>query len=536
MKFSDLLDATTAGALNVAWLHAALEPAGEAGRRAAESIAPFRPGEETQARERAQTIVALAQRIERQHVDAMRDALRTAPDPISAISRAGMGGILSDANLLELLRFLDAVGRIDALLEASDAPMRYANESTRAVAHALEAGRAGKFGFFLSEKFDAQLAAARTNAESAQAQFESLRGRLTARVAADLGRDEISGNEFIVMRDTVRTLPRGVRVVREAPTYFLCELELDDAALEAMRKRDAAADAVAAAEEAVRERISAFVRERAQALDDLVRAAGELDVLLAAVRFAQEYSCVAADVVPEQTLAFELARYLPLQAELEAQGQRYEPISIDLSRTAILTGPNMGGKSVALRTCGFIAMLAAFGLPVPALSARCSVFEEIAWLGIGGREESGGLLSSFALEVVRLKDLLARPAAPSLLLIDEFARTTTPAEGRALLVALVRGLQRRGRLAFIATHLAGIAGQGGVRHFAVRGLRAVPSVPSGADLHAVLAALSQAMDYAVIPVSETGTPQADAIALAHLLGLDDDVVAEAGTVLSTEGA
>jgi DNA mismatch repair ATPase MutS len=194
----------------------------------------------------------------------------------------------------------------------------------------------------------------------------------------------------------------------------------------------------------------------------------------------------------------------------------------------------MGGKSVALRTCGFVALLAAFGIPVPAQSAECALFDEIAWLGIGAQEELGGLLSSFAREVVRLNELLARPAAHALLLIDEFARTTTPMEGKALLVALIRSLRRRGRLAFIATHLGGIAADAQVRHFAVRGLRNVPKAAPAGDLQAALASLADSMDYAVFEVRDGGWHQADAVALAHLLGLDDDIVAEAAHVLQGE--
>jgi dsDNA-specific endonuclease/ATPase MutS2 len=164
---------------------------------------------------------------------------------------------------------------------------------------------------------------------------------------------------------------------------------------------------------------------------------------------------------------------------------------------------------------------------VPARRVQCGLFDEIAWLGIGAQEEAGGLLSSYAREVVRLGELLARRRSHTLLLVDEFARTTTPHEGKALLVALLRGLQRRGRLALVATHLGGIARDAQVRHFAVRGLRDVPQASEGADLNAALAALAKSMDYAIIEVGGEGHRQADAIALAQLLGLDEDIVAEA---------
>jgi DNA mismatch repair ATPase MutS len=526
MKFAAVLDATTASALDVAWLNAQLEPLSEPGRRAYARFGPLRPGEEREAQQRSKAIADLAARIDAAEVDAMRDALRTMPDPLPAVSRAAMRDTLEDANLLELLRFLDVAQRLQAYVPVS--------EDARKVAQLLERGRSGKFGFYLSEKFDSALAQARAGAQSAQAEFDSMRGRLAQRVAQQLGREEISGGEFIVMREDASALPRDVRVVREAPTYLLCELDLDEAAIEALRKRDAAADRVAAAEESVRARVSQEVRDRSRALEALVEAVGEFDLRLAQVRFTQQHACVPARIVADRSVRFTNARYLPLQYELETQGRRYEAISLELSDAAVLTGPNMGGKSVALRTCGFVALLAAFGIPVPAERAQCAIFDEIAWLGIGAQEELGGLLSSFAREVVRLNELLARPAKHALLLVDEFARTTTPHEGKALLVALIRALRRRGRLAFIATHLAGIAADAQARHFAVRGLRDVPKAAPAGDLQAALASLADSMDYAVVEVGDGGVLQADAVALAHLLGLDDDIVAEAAHVLEGE--
>jgi DNA mismatch repair protein MutS2 len=526
VKFAAVLDATTARALDVAWLNAQLEPLSEPGRRAYAQFAPLRPGEEREAEQRARAIADLAARIDPAEVDAMRDALRTMPDPLPAISRAAMRDTLEDTNLLELLRFLDVAQRLQGYVPVCD--------EARKVAQLLERGRSGKFGFYLSEKFDSALAQVRGAAQRAQAEFDSMRGRLAQRVAQQLGREEISGGEFIVMREDAVTLPRDVRVVREAPTYVLCELDLDEAALEALRKRDEASGRVAAAEESVRARVSGEVRDRSHALEALVEAVGEFDLRLAQVRFTQQHGCVPARIVAERSVRFTNARYLPLQYELETQGRRYEAISLELSDAAVLTGPNMGGKSVALRTCGFIALLAAFGIPVPAERAECAIFDEIAWLGIGAQEELGGLLSSFAREVVRLNELLARHATNALLLIDEFARTTTPREGKALLVALIRALRRRGRLAFIATHLAGIAADAQARHFAVRGLRDVPKAAPAGDLQAALASLADSMDYAVVEVGDGGVLQADAVALAHLLGLDDDIVAEAAHVLEGE--
>ncbi len=116
MKFGEIVDATSASALQTAWLHAALEPASDFGRRVYLQIVPFRPGQEEQARRHAESIAQLAHTMDAQRIDAMRDALRSSPDPVPAISRAAMNDVLEDAQLLELLRFFDAAHRVDASL------------------------------------------------------------------------------------------------------------------------------------------------------------------------------------------------------------------------------------------------------------------------------------------------------------------------------------------------------------------------------------------------------------------------------------
>ncbi|HKE37211.1 MAG TPA: hypothetical protein VKB39_07260, partial [Candidatus Baltobacteraceae bacterium] len=472
MNAGTLVDSATAQALDFAWLAKAISPASEYGRRVFAELVPFVTGEEERASQRAGTIDALAQAADVARFDAVRDALRAAPDASAAVARASMGDVLADPSLFELQRFCDAVARVDSLLEGMAPVGAIANDAVREIGAALEGGRAGRFGFYLADGFDSELREARELAARLQAEFDAARGRTAERVGRELGRDDVGGDEFIVMRADVRALPAGLRVLREAPTYYLCALEHDESALAAMERRDRAVDAVAEAEERVRAKLSEAVRARAAELDRAARRLGETDVLVAAARFALFYGCRPAKIVRESSVRFQDARFLPLVDELESSGRHFTPIDVELHDVAVLTGPNMGGKSVCLRTCGFVVLCAAFGIPVPAKSAETALFDEIAWLGIGADDgASGGLLSSFAREVVRLRDVLARPAVKTFVLIDEFARTTTPHEGKALLIALIEALRARSACGMVATHLGGVANDAGARHFAVRGLR-----------------------------------------------------------------
>ncbi|HTU71154.1 MAG TPA: hypothetical protein VMF11_12655 [Candidatus Baltobacteraceae bacterium] len=536
MRPGRLVDAPTAAAIGFGWLREALKPRSSYGEAAFGDLLPFAPHRAAQARARAARIERIAAALDSEQLDEAREVARHVPDVTSAIARASMGDVLEDANFFELQRFFEACERLDALTAACNDLPRTASTPLRECARVLESGRTARPGFYLADAFDDSLAQVRAAFVRAQAQYEAARGRANAAVAEELGR-EISPPEFIVMRADLRgPLPAGVRVVREAPTYLLCELDADETVLAALRRRDETAAEVARAEGSVRARISETIRAHVPALDHAMQAFGQCDVLIAAARFTRAQRCHVAELADDGVFSFEGGRFVPLALELQTQGRRFTAIDVRLDGIAVLTGPNMGGKSVALRTCGFIALCAAFGVPVPAARARVPLFSEIAWLGIGGDGESsaGDLLSSFAREIVRLRDLLGRRAGPRLFLLDEFARTTTPREGKALLVAVIERLREEDASGFAATHLDGIAKAAAARHYAVRGLRGIPERPAGDDLEEALETLAASMDYTLEEVAADGAREADAIALAALLGIDPAVIDAAHRAMESE--
>jgi DNA mismatch repair protein MutS2 len=524
MKRFDLLDAATAELLGFDWLVNAIAPLSPYGARLFSTLQPFRPGSEAAAQLRAGRIAEIAEQLHPDRVAAARSNLEHVPDVAGSVARASLGEMLADPDFLELRQFCEMVERIGESLATSALVGRVANSATAAILEALAPGH-GEAGFYLADAFDAELAGARAAYAQAQAQLNAARGRESESVARELGREEIAGDEFIVMRSELHGgLPEGVRVVREATTYLLCALEYGESSRSALERRENAFADVAGIEERVRLGLSAVVREHAAGLGAAAGALGELDVTIGAVRFSQMHRCTAPVVLDEPTLTFEGARYPPLEAELRVAGRRYVPIDLDLHGAAVLTGPNMGGKSLALQTCGLLSLCAAFGLPVPAVAARVGLFDQIAWLGTGLQERTGGLLSSFARELMLLKEILVRSAPRLLILVDEFARTTTPHEGKALVVALTEVLRKRRACALVATHLQGVAGAAGVAHFAVGGLKGVGTPLARGDLKEALDALAASMDYAIAEVGGDDPPQADAIALAELLGLDPEFV------------
>ena len=532
-------NAATAAALELEWLLTESAPAGEFGRRFRAQQRAFGPGDEAEARVAVAAVARVGGAASIGMLEALRGALAAVPDPSTALARAAVGDVLGDVDFFDLNRFLDALGEVRVLLADAAFAGVEAPAGDASLAAALAPGRTPQRSFYLDDAFAPELASARAAANERQTAYDAARGRLTARVALALGLPHVRDGEFTLMRDALGgPLPPEVRVLREAPTYLACELALDDATLAALAARDAAAVRVAELEEAVRARLSRVAGEAAPALLRACAALGELDAFAGRARFARRYACVEPAIVEAgAALVFEDARYLPLAEALGERGRAYVPISLRLEGAAVVTGPNMGGKTAALRTCGFVAACVALGLPVPARSATLPLFDEIVWIGIargaGETELEGRLLSSFGAEVTALRGFFERGARRPLLLIDEFARTTTPREGRALLVALLERLRERGASALAATHLHGIAREAGTAHFAIAGLREIPArTQTPLDLAAALNLIGAAMDYRLIAGDEDETVGGDALALADVLGLDADVVARARAELN----
>ncbi|HTJ26813.1 MAG TPA: hypothetical protein VMA36_11695 [Candidatus Limnocylindria bacterium] len=515
------VDAVGAERVGLTWLRAALAPVGAFGRRVDERIAPYGPGDEARAEGEIAAAVTLAARLDHASVARLRAALRAIPEPAPILGRMRLGEALSDADFHELLRFVEGLAQLAAIWDAAGGPAERRPPVLPSLARTLWPGRRDG-GFYLADGFDPELSVARAAFAAAEAEFDARRAIDAERVRAALGVDPV-GEEFVVLREAGDALPPGVRVVRETPTYRLLALEAVSA------ERDAAGARLLEAEERARASLAERIAREADAISSVTDALGALDRGLARVAFAQRWgACVPR--LADGPIAFADATFAPLAEALAARGLRYTPLTLELRGTAVLTGPNMGGKSAALATAGFLCACVALGAPPPAREASLPLLETIVAIGGDGPVERARLLSAYAAEVVRARETLAQASPRSLVLLDEFARTTGPREGRALLVALIEALRARGALALVATHFDGVAEAAEVPHLRIAGLheRTLAQLDA-ADLDAALDAINAAMDYRIVPAHDAAS-DSDALALAALLGLDASVVARARAI------
>ena len=276
----------------------------------------------------------------------------------------------------------------------------------------------------------------------------------------------------------------------------------------------------------------AMTRAIAAQADALVLGAAILaqaDVHQAIARFAVEFACVRPSFVADPSLPagedaeeFNLlaARHPLLERRLRAQGGEIVPLTIALpagKRQMIISGPNTGGKTVALKTAGLITLMAQTGLPVPAEKARLPFFTAI-YADIGDAQSIEQNLSTFSAHVVHVERIARSADAQSLVLLDELGSATDPEEGAALAVAVAEHFLERRAWCIITTHLTSLkvyaAKHDGVLNAAV-----------GFD------------EIALAPTYELrlGVPGASAgLNIAARLGLDPAIVANARSQMTTQ--
>jgi len=179
----------------------------------------------------------------------------------------------------------------------------------------------------------------------------------------------------------------------------------------------------------------------------------ELELQFAKARFANDYQCVAP-VFSDSTLSFDKARHPLLERNLRGKGATVVPLSLEMTgeqRQLIISGPNTGGKTVALKTVGLLALMAQAGIPVPAQKAELPVFDAVL-ADIGDYQSIEQSLSTFSAHVTNI-DFISRTATQdSLVLLDELGSATDPEEGAALAVAIAEHFRATACISVISTH------------------------------------------------------------------------------------
>jgi DNA mismatch repair protein MutS2 len=271
-------------------------------------------------------------------------------------------------------------------------------------------------------------------------------------------------------------------------------------------------------------RVLRELTERLQAVRPALKGAAEtialLDGVVARGRFARDFDAALPEFSENGELRLEAARHPVLEDKLKRENRAIVAMNLSLNREErllVISGPNTGGKTVALKTTGLAALAAQSGIPVAAQNAVLPLFDRVL-VDIGDEQSIAADLSTFSAHMLNLKSILATATPESLVLVDEMGTGTAPEEGAALAVALLEEFRANGCFVLATTH-----------HDR---LKAYASTAQGV--------LNGAVEFDDVNLRPTyrllvGVPGGSSgIAIARRLGLSEEIIERARALLSPE--
>ena len=268
-------------------------------------------------------------------------------------------------------------------------------------------------------------------------------------------------------------------------------------------------------EDKVRAYLTEKLRQHGKAIALNLDVLAHFDLMLAKARLAIEWKA-CRPIIADHTRIEQL--FNPEVADaLKEKGKNFQPLDIAFDQeTILITGANMAGKSVLLKTVSLAQYLYQFGFYVPAQKAEMPIVDDII-SSIGDNQSEISGLSSFAVEILAIDKIIktGRSGKRVLALVDELARTTNPEEGKRLVGNFIRLASKLGIIALVTTHYSGI--DCNCKRLRVKGLQLNENqvVTPGN--------IGDYMDYSLVPTSADEVPK-EAFTIARLFGVDEELI------------
>ncbi len=282
-------------------------------------------------------------------------------------------------------------------------------------------------------------------------------------------------------------------------------------------------------EERVREMLSRKIAEKEAVLLENCEKMGALDLALARAIYAMKHDLTKPEIMEEHVISFEDGRNLQVEDIIREKGKTFCPISLSLADgVTMITGANMGGKTISLKLAGQIPILAQYGFFVPAKHAKIGLSNYMQIL-IGDSQSVERGLSSFGSEMEELKEILDKGQERSLILIDEIASGTNPTEGTALTKSLVDYLIEKPYISLITTHFESVTERKDIVNMQVRGLADCNFTLLNREIqHANrrdrINIISKYMDYRLYRVDSEAQVPKEALSIAAMLGINKEII------------
>lgn len=283
----------------------------------------------------------------------------------------------------------------------------------------------------------------------------------------------------------------------------------------------------------IRKKLSYELSNYIESFNQNIIAISKLDILIAKAKLAIKYNATKPSINENENIYFKDVINPEVDEILQTKNKRYMPISINIDRKMnIITGANMGGKSVSMKTIALNLYLFLCGFYVFAKEAKLPALDFIYLISDDMQDINSGL-STFGAEIITLKKILHRIKKENgFIVLDEFARGTNPNEGKILIKSICEHFKSFNSIVLISTHYDDITTDY-IDHYQVVGLKNINlnSLKHKLDLqkNKGIDILQEYMDYRLEKIKHKTQVPKDAINICKFLGLQEEIINIANT-------
>ena len=373
------------------------------------------------------------------------------------------GAVLGPAELLDVASLADAVGWLRELLRGTASEFPLLTQRAQSPADLRSIGFAIRRAILpsgeISDDASPELRRIRASIGRTRDTIQKTLERILRTRGEPPGEDYVTrrNDRFVIpVRASERRTVEGVVHAASATgqTVFLEPLETIDLNNQLVQLGESEAEEIAR----ILAELTSKVIAELSSLSHAAATIAHIDAVFARARFAREYDACLPEFTNDVSVMLDSARHPVLESTLRPQGRAVVPLSLalggaetDAETVLVISGPNTGGKTVALKTVGMAALSAQSGIPVTAQAARLPIFDRVL-TDIGDEQSIAADLSTFSAHMLNLKSMLGSLTERSLVLVDEMGTGTAPEEGAALAVALLDEFRARHCLVLATTH------------------------------------------------------------------------------------
>ncbi len=529
-----LLDHRTRKLLELDRVLAELHPITPFGQQVKSEMKPYLPPEKAELMEELDRVEKLKELVDTQRsvFVEIRTAMRQVKDIRKSVERCMTGCVLSSVEFFELKNLVYLVRIMSESQKTLHwaMPDKYIIQELQWVEEILDPEKTGLKTFYLYDSYSPELYRLRKQRAEAEQKLDLLRKEVIKRVEADLEMAIRTNGEITISKGQTELIKKlqGYRyllVINETYINMTFRVKPTDEMYKLMSAIEELRGEEAVEEARILEQLSGKVAVRGAEILRTMDAMGEFDLLTAKAYLANTFEAVKPEIRDEPVFNLKQGRHPIVEAGLKKRGKDYTPINASLKEGAtLITGANMGGKTVSLKLLGLMAAMAQYGLLVPAESLVLSM-QAFIFLSAGDEQSIDLGLSTFGAEIQSIKEALEKSDRSGMILIDELARGTNPQEGFALSAAIISYLMKKPCITVITTHFDGLV-KPGVKHLQVNGLRNIDCSRIKNPEH-----ISEYMDYTLIEIEGDAVVPRDALNISRLMGVPEEIVKTAEELL-----